>query len=121
MVDKDSVYLLRQDLISHSKTITSLVEKLVSIEGEIIEFRIDRARRDEQTETMKREFSIIHDKIDKEMESIHDKIDREAATSKKNFDSLMNTGKWILSTFMLTFIAAAANFIIKGGLNVPVP
>jgi chromosome segregation ATPase len=108
MVEKDSIFLLRQDLINHSKTISSLVEKLVAIEEEIVEFRIDRARRDERAETLKRDMSMIHDKID-----------RETATIKEQIKSIINLGKWILATFSAILIAWIANFIIKGGLNVP--
>lgn len=85
----DSVDLLRKDMTNLASTISNITDEVGKLQEIIMELRIDRATMTQRTQSM-----------------------------EKKLDGLYNLGLWILGAFALAFLTGAANFIIRGGLNV---
>lgn len=93
---QDNIQLLRDDVKSHARILTELVNEQRLVKEWIADNKTDKAVRAERD---------VH---------LHARLDR----IEERIDGLVSIGKWILLSFGATFIAAVATFIIRGGLYV---
>lgn len=93
---QDSIQLLRDDVKSHARILTELVNEQRLVKEFISDNRTDKAVRTERD---------VH---------LHARLDR----IEERINGLVSIGKWILLSFAASFFAAVATFIIKGGLYV---
>lgn len=94
----ESLALIRQDLINHSKTLSEIIQDAAKTKELLSEFIIDREVRKE---------------VDK---NLNEKLTR----IESRLDGLASIGKYILFAFLTTLIASVVTFIVKGGLSVPI-
>ena len=80
--------LVERDLQSHAKTITELTNRMVDYE------------KDQAVKEVEDEF-----------------LEKRIEANEKKLDAVYRLGWWTLTTFGAVFIAAAANFVARGGLN----
>lgn len=93
---EESLYLLRQDFVNQSRTLTAIVEEQHEQSKVLDEMRIDKARRDEQRTALDARLNRI----------------------EKRLDDFASIGRWFLVAFFASLITAVVTFVVKGGLIV---
>lgn len=92
----DSLALMRQDLINQAKSISALIDAQGQTNKNVAELLTDREVRKERDILWNQKFTDIGDDI-------------------KTIKSAL---WWVLGTFLAVFIVAAANFVVRGGLDI---
>lgn len=104
---RDSIQLMRQDLINQAKTITELTEQIIELKKEVLDNKFANIERDHKRDELKRDVEYLNERLKDDVEQLTTKL-----------DGIYGLGRWILLAFGSLVIAAVTNFMVKGGLNV---
>lgn len=95
-----AIELMQNDLKAHARTLTELVVQIADLKKEVHTLIIAKA------------VNEAEEKKDEEA------LERRLSRIENGQKSLYTLGLWLLGTFGAAFVAALANFIIKGGLTI---